>query len=64
MKSDDILTPLDKLKETALDLVLANAPNLDNLASVQLTKAIISRLMEAEAGAAKRAISATVEATK
>jgi hypothetical protein len=62
MRTDDILTPLDHLKEHALNLVMANAPDLDILPSVQLTQAIAMELIEAQKDAARRAVKATLEA--
>ena len=64
MRTDEILTPLKELQSTALQLVMANAPELNILTSAALVKAIVREVMTAEKGAAKRAISAVGEAAK
>jgi hypothetical protein len=56
MKTDEILTPLDELKETALDLVMANAPDLDIVTTVKLTTAIALKLIDAESEASERTV--------
>jgi hypothetical protein len=56
MRTNEILTPLDHLKETALDLVMANAPDLDIITSVKLTNAIAREILDAQKDAADRVI--------
>jgi hypothetical protein len=59
MKSDEILTPLSQLGETALNLVMSCVPDLNIETSVKLAKAIVRELMTAQKDAAKRAIEVT-----
>jgi len=61
MKSDEILTPPSELQNSALNVVMMYAPQLDIETSVSLAKGIALELMTAEKDAAKRAIDATAE---